>query len=196
MAVIGTDPFTRGDAANLGADWTEIAGLTEPGIFSNQVDTANPPFSDWACRTLESYPADQYSQAVLVALASAEWFVLVRGRTTVQTDLYAGGYSSTQAGDTNLRIFKMVNNVFTSLANFGSQFLAATDVVRLEVKADDLELFVDGISKLTAANDPSLTSGPPGIGVSHSAGNVALLDDWEGGDFAAPPGTRFVLSRF
>ena len=178
-----TDDFARGDSGDLGANWTQIGSTAGTcGILSEQVDstvTGNPEGSVWSADT---FGDPQFSKVAVVTLAAHEMGAVVRGSTT-GNDYYAGGHNRNNHGNDNRRIYKYVAGSYSNLATEAVD-IAVSDDVRLEADGTSLDLLIGGVSKVTTT-DSSHSSGKPGLAVFHSSTNVAIWDDWEGGDLAA-----------
>lgn len=184
MAVLASDSFTRADAATLGANYTQMKGVADSlGIFSNQADAASVNRCGNYYSAI-SWPNDQYSQAKLVSVAnSTDTAVSVRAITTgAARNAYHGGHAHSETGANTPAIWKQVANVLTVLSSGGSA-LVGGETIYLEVQGTALVLKVNG-STVTSTTDASLASGSAGLYEENRAGNIAVLDDWVGGDFA------------
>lgn len=196
-----TDIFNSADAPTLGANWLRLKGETNDlGIFSNQADvgTAAADCGN-AYDGAINWPNDQYAQVKFAALGSSETLLWVRGEavTGITKNGYQGGTDFGNEGNQFTVILKRVASAWTELANLGSAGIAAGDTVYLEVKGSapgTIKLFVNGIEKLSVT-DSSISSGKPGLSAIHSAGDVALFDDFEAGDFITEDDVVSVVSR-
>lgn len=190
MATLATDDFNRADAGTLGANWT--AKRHNPGIFSNQVDVTVASDENISRYSGVAWPNDQWAQATCVvgAAATRVQAVGIRLEAAASRQGYYGGHDRFNTGDGARRIWKWVGATWTSLAS-ESINIAASDVIYVEVQGSTLKLFVNGVERLSST-DTSLTLGQAGMIVGDAAVDVALLDDWSGGDFAsAVPGAGF-----
>jgi hypothetical protein len=187
MSVLASDTFTRADATTLGANWGSSGGLgTSCGIVSNQVDVTVTGSRCGNTYTAVTWPDDHYSKATVVALPSNTWAVLVRMQVGASRNYYAAGVNPNDFGDSQTRIWKEVAGVETGLATSGTVDITAGSVVELDIQSTTLTCKVDGITKVSVT-DGSFPSGTPGILLQHTAINVGLLDNWEGGDFGGAP---------
>lgn len=197
MSTLATDDFNRADSATLGANWTVGAGAGESlGILSNQCSVVGAGNRDGAYYSAVAAPNDHYSQAVVVALPTAQLAVMVRSITTgtVRTSYRAGCFPGNfGGGNTQSRIWKEVANVITDLGT-GSTTLAAGQIWKLEVVGTSLTFKINGAVEVTVT-DADIASGQFGIWAEHNASNFAVFDNWEGGDFAAGAPTTFLLGQ-
>lgn len=183
MPWIVQDPFTRADAATLGTGWTNKQNA--PGIFSNSVDVTVTASENVAYYSGYSWPANHWAQArtVVAGAAGRAMGIGVRCAANANQDGYYAGSDAGNAGDSNRRIFKWVGGVWTDL---GTQAVAvaAGDLLRLEIIGSRLNFYVNGTLSVTA-NDTSYTAAGGGAGMLlvNGAVDVALLDEFEAGDF-------------
>jgi len=198
VSVLATDDFNRADAATLGSNWSRAFGSSaDMGIFSNQVDVASANTFAMAYYNALAWPDDQYSQAKVIALASHSMMVICRASTATSTSWYGGGCGSSLFGNNNYRIARRISGgSVTSLASVATN-VAANDVLKLECTGGTgpaLALYRNGSSMVTFTDSGGVSSGQAGLQAQNNNGNVALWDDWEGGDFAAAGGTNRWLA--
>lgn len=191
MSVLATDAFTRADAATLGANWTAAKGVGESmGILSNQAEFITAGDTEGNYYSAVTAPNDQYSQAVCVALTNYWLGVTVRSITSGTTrNAYVAGHDNGDFGglNTGSRVWKEVAGVTTSLGT-GSTALAAGQTWYLEVQGTNLKMKINGATEISVS-DAAFASGQFGIqAFKTGTGTVAVLDTWEGGDFAATAG--------
>lgn len=186
---LASDDCNRADAANPGANWVLPKGIAAHlGIFSTQLDVATA-----AARCADAYdagitwPANQYSQARFVALASATQSVLVRAETVTGTtrNYYAAGINTNDFSNNQTHIWKEVASVITDLGTSGAVDITPGAIVSLEAQGTTLICKVNGVPKVTVV-DASFAAGKPGLYAQHSAGDVALFDDFVAGDVTVP----------
>lgn len=190
-----SDAFTRADAANPGSNWVLAKGHTDHlGIFSNQVDIAGSPgdrCGNYWNPTTNTFGDAQFSQITIVAQAAHRQGPTVRSITTGTTrNYYLGGHQHSEDSSFLYAICKeRANDSGVKLVTHGSQVVTAGDVVRLEITGDAspvLTLFVNSTQILQVTDSTNvLGSGQPGMRADHTTANVALFDDWSGGDLAA-----------
>lgn len=185
MSVLASDDFTRADAANLGANWTNKRN--SPGIVSNQVDITTTADTNVAYHNASTPPADAWCQgkAIVVPSSGITVGVGVRLGTAANPEGYWGGGDGFNTGDANRRLWKVVVSTWTSIASEGVN-VAANDILYCEAQGTTVKLFVNGVEELSVT-DASLNSGRGGVYLAHGTANVALLDDWSVGDFLGTP---------
>jgi hypothetical protein len=186
--VLATDNFDRANAADLGANWTTQTGYATFGINTNACDSTSAGLNCGNWYSAISWPSDQYSQITLSATVAANSDAATVRAASAATTFYAGGHNNGDAGNFSRRIWKLVAGAFTSLGTEAVN-IVASDIIRLDVQGSNLELKVNGVSSITVT-DAAIASGNAGISANHSAVDVPLLDDFEGGDFepSPPPG--------
>lgn len=182
MATLASDNFTRADAVTLGSNWTN-KNSEWPGIFSNAVDVVNVGTTCLAYWNQFTWPNDQWSQvtAVISSAASTGFAAGVRMSLTTRNGYY-GGANFSQFGDDNRHLWKYVGDTLTDLGTDGVA-VVANDVLYVEIQGTTLKLFVNGVQKISVT-DSSIASGPAGLFVSHGTADIAMLDNWSGGDFS------------
>lgn len=192
MSILASDAFTRANATTLGANWTQAKGMSGSlGVESNAADMGNAGAGNRAGSyySAVAFPNDQYSQALISALCSSEGGITVRSITSgTQRNQYIAGVDPNDfGGATTFRILKHVANVVTSLGTSATA-AAAGQTWYLEAQGTSLVAKQNGTSTITLT-DASLTAGAAGLFAAHNVDNVALYDDWVGGDFVAtgPP---------
>lgn len=181
MAIIATDNFNRANAATLGANWSQRSTRNQPGIFSNAVDVDAGGNLDCARYSGATWPNDQYAQITAVIVAAAVTAVSVRVSTTADT-AYSGGDDTNDFG-AGRRLWKWVAGVVTEIGSEAIA-LAASDVIRVEAQGTTIRLKINASQRISVT-DSSIASGQAGIELQHSAIDVAVLDNFEGGDFLA-----------
>ncbi len=166
-------------------DWGHSNGLNGSAqIYGNAVGTpsAGSWGNDWIAN---SFGSSQFSQATIVGILVNNniWYVGVRilpqDGTSSTTGYFAGTFGG--AGEV-YRIDRWDNGVRTGLAT-SAQVAALNDVVNLQIIANQLTLFVNGISILTVA-DSTYATGNVGFVLQTLTFTTGFLDDWSGGDLA------------
>jgi hypothetical protein len=181
MTVLATDNFTRANAGNLGANWTDaIAGWS---IVSNQASaTASAPNLSGYSAIL--WPNDQYSQATAITVDAVGPALRISGIGSAATGYVLLVHSSfTQA-------FRLDPSfTFNSIWSDGTHW-AANDVVYLQVQGSTFTVNRNG-SFLATFSDATYSSGRSGIfGLPASSG---LLDAWSGGGFSTSSGGQMLM---
>jgi hypothetical protein len=178
------DAFTQADGP-LTSPWATQSGENACEIVGNLVRGTNI-FGEHGSRRTDTWGAAHSSQAVAKNGSGAfrENSVRVACQSGARS-YYAGGIENFNLGSQHYRIWKVVAGTFTSLIEHGSQDMASSDVVKLDIQPDTptpgtntLTLFVNTIQVLTIT-DSALTGGTPGLGVYIGAAADAW-DDWEG----------------
>lgn len=181
-----SDNFNRADSSTLGASWNEIAaageGAANWAISSNTLGHSR----DEAIDALLVYDSalsstDHYCQVDVVKNAvdigsGEEYGPCVRFDTSGPVC-----YFGNVVGDQSAHIGSM-NTGWSVLASTSSSWSSAC-TVKLVVNGSSLELFVNGVSKVTLT-DSSLTTGVR-AGVYGYAGYPSEFDNWEAGTSGA-----------
>lgn len=185
MSILATDNFNRADNLDVGANWTVLTSTNAARIVSNAVRAdvlGNDHIEYWNAL---SWPNNQYVSMTIVAIPSAANHgpgPMVRAATAAQTGymLYCG--SSTTAGAT---LWKAVNTSWTALGTRDADFTAG-DTVTLEVQGTTLVIKKNGVQVGASYTDSTISSGQAGFIITFpTAQGDSILDNWEGGDFAA-----------
>ena len=91
-------------------------------------------------------------------------------------------YTDGVAGAGHSEVAKVINGSWTTLRSFASTFLAG-DIIKISVVGATVTVYKNGVA-LGSVTDTSLPAGSPGVGVY---GNLATIDDWEGGTLTSAP---------
>lgn len=186
MTVLVTDSFTRADANSLGIGWTDKRNAL--GIFTNQADITATVDDNITYYSGVSWPNDGYAQARCVVGATAGRTMQVGYRIQPGFDAlrsgYYGGVDNLNHGSNDLVLAVWNVSTPTFLATDPGTVLAANDVIKLSMVGTLVTLYVNGVQKLQAT-DSTWASGNAGLFAGNGAIDVALLDDFEGGDFAS-----------
>lgn len=186
-----SDPFTRADNADLGADWD--AGYTSQAalqIVGNRVRAT----------TLGTESMETVNAATLT---DSKWASVTLATWTGAVGTYAGVYLQTTApatetgyklvaalndGGARTYLTKVTAGADTTLAQENTTTWAATDILKLYAIGTRLIGRRNGVSVLTAV-DSALASGRVGLyGFVGGGGSLANmeLDSFAAGDFTAP----------
>jgi hypothetical protein len=174
MALPATDDFNDG-AGVTPANWTEqLNGIhcTAGGTCIGDVNDLN--FAYWSG---DVFADDQYSKAKYVNGAYA-------GVTVRASGSGAGAYNAYVLQvrfEVSALFKKFVNGSETLLQSFAVPLLNA--IIEIRAVGSSISVYYDGVQQGTTEIDSALAAGSAGIMFS---GDVAELDDWEGGNIAAP----------
>ena len=182
MTVLATDPFTRADNPDLGANWTVVTGEAAFQVLSNQ---AAPSADGSDCAEVWNavvFPDDQYAQCVvrnLNAVAPGDTGVGLLVRAVAATRVYYRlTINSNPAGSWELGVRSAGS--YTPLHD-GTDAWASGDTAYLSVQGTLLTVKRNG-GTIYSTNDGTLGSGSAGV-VYSSTASGETLDDWEAGDF-------------
>jgi len=183
MTALVTDSFTRANAANLGANWTIITGETAMQIVSNHAEPTSFSSGDSGeFYSAITFPADQYSQIILVdefgATGGSGPALMVRVASGARTY-----YRWAFALNGTWELGKSIAGVFTSLATGTAAGFAVNDIIKIQIAGTTIKLFRNATQIGSNVIDSSIASGYPGIGYS-TAGQTVTLINWQGGDLA------------
>lgn len=182
MGVIATDNFNRADANPIGGNWTTTNSESALKIVSNQVQNSTDNADCGAFWNANSFPNDQYSQAVLVAVGNYTTDdgpgVAVRMASGARTY-----YRTLLRPSTDLITQKEVAGSFTHLSTITAAGAAAGDTLYLDVQSSTLTIKRNGTTAGTTT-DSAVTAGAAGLEYSsEGAAQTSTWDTWEGGDF-------------
>lgn len=171
MALPRLEDFAGASATlDAGLGWLQVMGaVSRDGTGRG----SGPGGDNFIADASNTYDNDQFSQLVYLSGNSPE--PQVRGSGSGAT---ASCYF-TYSGGGSTGIGKFVNNVFTDKGSVVSS-LTGNDQFRLEASGTGFTLKKNGAT-IHTATDASLTSGAAGPGM-----DLATVDDWEGGNLAAP----------
>jgi len=189
MSTLATDPFTRGNAANLGANWTIQTTKIAIPIVSNAASLTEPVNDGAEAYTAIAWPNDQYSQANLTSGSQGSPGVAVRLQTGANTVYWV---SIDHEATLNAAVLKFVTGSATALSNITNAYTDG-DLFRLEVQGSTLVVKQNGTTVGgLGASDSAITSGNAGLyyNAAGAGATTSTWDYWEGGDFgvAIPPG--------
>lgn len=191
MTQLASDDFNRADVNPLSpvsAPWVRAQSADNTFQVLSNLCAPQAVGADSSCvYATVTWPNDQYSQATISASAgggSATGVgVIVRGTTGLPANgSYYRAICDTSTGDTT--VDKIVAGVFTNLGGAIAGTWVNGDVVRLEIVADLLTVYRNGVSVGTR-NDSAIASGAAGIAYSSTA-TTPRLDDWSAGSIDAP----------
>jgi hypothetical protein len=181
-----SDDFTRANAANLGANWTDAIGGHD--LVSNQAqgETAGTDHvSVWAGAALG---ADHEVQVTLGNLQNATRYGggVVRWSGTSGYAFITDGSSG--AGHTELA--KWTSGSYSVLQAIATTF-SNGDVLKLTVSGTTLRCYKNGAQVGADETDSDFSTGQPGV----ETYGTALLDDWSATDGAAAVATAGPLAN-
>lgn len=198
MTALANDIFTGTNGTLLpaynAAAWATMGGLNDLAIESNGVQSLSSQGGD--AHIGINWPADQYSQALVMNVASDFQGTSVRANLSSRT-YYNSGHYMGGLGHIRYIIEKWVSGVQTTLNTHPSQVVTIGDTVYLEIVGSTLTLKVNTVPILTAT-DSSIVSGNPGLVAFDSVATTPQWDNWEGGTPSAPgppPGAYTVVSK-
>jgi hypothetical protein len=191
MALPATDAFTAASDAALqtySSNWTINMGGFNVSAASDYVqsDTGDYSAAHW---NADTFSADQYAQVKVSLRATSSDWVGPAVRAAASGGTFYGVFASTNYGDPQVFLSKLVSGSVTDLASVGLT-LTAGDVIRLEVTGTapaTLTVKRNGtaITGLTSISDSSspLTAGYAGFCCYAEPGDTATwMDDFEGGN--------------
>ncbi len=190
-ALPATDAFTAANGTALTTYSTNWA--LNSGNFAINTNAVHPNQTTAECGarwTADVFGNDQYSQGRLANLTTTGQTVGVAVRMATSGAASYYGYYADGSGSGKTFLFKMVSGTWTQLGSLGAA-LSANDVLRLEVSGTTLTPKVNGATQSPpgAQSDSALSSGAGGLS-GYSVSTSMRLDDWEGGNLAAPAITR------
>jgi len=208
MSEIVTDNFTRADAANLGANWTLVTGLTNFTILTNKGGTSatNATFGGRFTGAGWTGGNDHYVEVTVTAnLSGSDGGPACR----IQSGADSGYMFDINFADTvalgssqTIETYSVSGGVPSLILAGTNMVIAANDVLRLEANGNQIGALVNGVQKVTATTNSAFSSGSPGIrwfqGASVNHGTEFSL--FAAGDFAAavvvviPPPVGFDLA--
>lgn len=179
---IGSDTFTRGDAADLGTAWTPVVTTWALATNAAQASAANAVMFETESTVLA---ANHWAQATLSTFSgSVDTYagVATRGSTTADTAYVCVAVRGSAVGTT---IAKRVAGVNTNLVGETTTVWAASDVIRLESEGSTHRCYRNGTLVLTVT-DSDLVAGFAGLWGFINAGGTASdvrLDTFSSGNF-------------
>lgn len=191
MAILGTDNFVRANNADLGTNWDENTGDSDPGGFNISTNTAIP--NNRTQDSSETWnavaaPNNQYAEATLGTTAAdgvgAGSGVVCRSATAAKTFYRLVGNAS------GYEFGRVVAATFTSLSSGAGTTFTSGDKIKLETVTNgancDWVLKKNGTSFATGSDTSPIASGRFGVGHSSTSSvGAGVLTGWEGGDFTA-----------
>lgn len=181
-----TDTFTDSNGTPLtshtgetGATWTShgaSAGI--PTTQSNRLVPAAAECVQYASGTPASAEYDVEAD-VYASTTSGDAAVLARVSTSANT-WYLAQYNSSGAA---WRLYKRVSGTWTELGSF-SQTLTAGNTYRLKLQIRDAakKLFVDGVERISSADNAITAAGKAGIRFDGGTGTGLHLDNFQASD--------------
>jgi hypothetical protein len=167
-----SDDFNRADAANLGANWTELTNGAK--IVSNRAVGDDGSYTyQWVYWSANTWNNNQSSQCVVGTTGTA-WDEGPVVRVAAGVD----GYLAMCHSSGFRRIYRRDDGSFTLLANFDGA-VASGDTIKLDANGSTLEYFRNAGS-LGTTSDATYASGAAGISVSNVEGTNDYVDEWVG----------------
>jgi hypothetical protein len=189
-ALPATEAFTGANTTDLvthNGSWTYSNG-GDWEINTNAGRCAQGNYDGIAYWNADSFDSDQYSQAVVANLSGDTWIgVIVRVNGASMNNGY---YATWDASGENLVLRELTAGSWANIATTAAAGLEVSDVVRLEAEGTYLTVKVNGSTVLGPSTDSSFASGSAGIVCYAPEGS--RIDDWEGGNLAAPAGRRKI----
>lgn len=198
MAIFVSDSFTDTDSTALqshtgetGATWTKHAsGLGADAIINNNqlafTDAAGAEY--YASGTPASAEYDVEADVVVVD-TTRDSAVGVLGRVDTSALTW---YLADHVGSLNQwRLFRRVNGSFTSLGSFSQDLTNATTYeLKLEIRDAAKKLYVDGVERISNADDNVKPAGRAGVRLDSTPGNTdgMRLDDFVATDLSVGGG--------
>lgn len=182
MALPASDNFNRADQNPLAGNWTKITSSLNLKILSNQISSIGSADSKYLWNA-DTFNADQYSQCRPTVFVGGQ---LACVRASAPNNAYV-----VRMATSYLDIEKYVEGVRTILgSSYSYSMNGTTDVAKISVVGTTLQRYMNGTAVGGAVTDASLSSGRAGIG---TLSNPRTLDDWIGGNMAAPATGQGVL---
>lgn len=178
-----SDDFNRADSATLGASWTEDDGNLS--IISNEVGlSATGTFPRTNARYETDLSSDDhYSQLVSVVLPDDFSFAGVCARYSTSEVTFYHGAARVGAGSSHI-IFKVVSGSGTLLFDSNPALPSLPFATKLEVNGSSLELFSDGVSRLSGTDTAITAHLRTGI-LFRAVDTGERGDDFEAADLSA-----------
>ena len=187
MALPKTDAFTAANGTALhtyDAGWVaNDAGGGHDFVINTNACAANGSGVDFASHwSSDAFDADQYAQATVAAISTAQIGVAVRCASG-NTVTYYGLYAANGAGS---QLFKNVAASWTQIGSDADTF-AANDVMRLEGSGTTLTGKKNGSNiSIGARTDTSIASGYAGV-CQYDASTGSRVDSFSGGNLSSAP---------
>lgn len=161
MSLPATDAFTGISGDPLSANWTTVTGSFQQGGAGTARSSHGSAVSTviW---NADTFPADQYAQALPTATSSSIAGVIVRGSTGSGGSYY---HLSVYGGGAGAYIGKVINGgTDTVVIDFGGAASSVDgDVFKLEVSSATLKAFKNGTQIGTDQSDGSISTGAAGM---------------------------------
>lgn len=184
MAVLFTDDYNRANGA-IGANYTELKAQTF-SIVSNAVPCT---FGSDAAAFVSavSWPADQYAQIAISAIAGASSDsgagLMLRCDGTDQN------YYRIVINTTQISIGRFLAGSFSEFTTRSATWTSG-DVLKAQIVGTTMKIFRNGAQLGADITNSDLAAGSAGI--AFSSGADGTIDDFEGGDFGAPWGVAWI----
>jgi len=204
VATIVSDTFTDSDNTDItshtpgtGTGWTEVLDTTSGGkdmhIISNEIKTEESQNTSGQAYTAQPDPTvgDQDISITIRAFeGSSSKGAFIFGKRTDNDNLYGVTFMPNSHSQDTIVLYKRVAGVNTELGSYDPAWVADR-VVKLVLRDGDQEVFVDGVSKITAtdtAHDGDVGTWGLGFGGNNAMGGIGnfhLRTGWHFDDFLA-----------
>lgn len=177
-----SDDFNRANETPIASPWTKSGPGPNANLTSNAMTetVGNDTFYYYSGAATS---ANQYSQAKVTAAgggSGSEWGPAARIQVSA---LYDGYFNDCLPGSEG--IYKYVAST-ASLVQAVTYTMAVNDIVRIEAQGSTLRFIANGTERTgSPGTDTSITDAGGGPGV-FLLSNTVVIDDWAGGDLAAP----------
>lgn len=181
MPQLASDNFNRANGP-LGANWTDGLLTSSFSITGNAV-VCSMPNNAVAFYNAVVWPADQYSECAISGLSGTS----TDGPGLVVRCDAAGNnfYWAVINADGDVTIAERVGGGgISNIASRTSTWVAG-DVLRLEIQGTTIKVYQNGVQLGANITDASIATGNAGL--AYGSGVDGTIDNWAGGDFAAPP---------
>lgn len=186
MPLPATDTFV-GAAGALAGSWTQQ--LLNPAVTLNRDGSGHATPSAFgtldttAWWNADTFPADQYSQLVVVVSGNGSIEALVRASGAVAAS--DNCYIFYISGTAGCGFEKYLNGTVTALGTNATNN-AVSDIIRLEVIGNVLTAKKNG-AFIANQIDASIATGSAGIGIFVGTGTLPSITTWEGGAIVPTP---------
>jgi hypothetical protein len=179
-----SDPFTRADNADLGADWAVQTGTAAAKIVSNAVRATTLNDSAVERYTSISPGAGQFARCTIKTITSAS--AIAEGvclRMAAGAETYYDFLAFRNFGTLTSAIRRWSTGSSIDVVTENATTWVAGDVLTAVVRGSNLYLFRNGVLLLSGANG-DIASGDIGLSIYIDSGSLAdaEIDDWSGGD--------------
>lgn len=188
MTTLATDDFNRGNAANLGANWTAID--TTFAVNANQAEASGlVVFSDRY--TGVTFPNDQWAQCTLKATVETQ---SDQGSGPCVRLQAGGNMYLLQCNTVESRIYRrLAGPAYQQLGIDGPAF-AANDVAYIEIQGTQIIAKKNGTVICGSPTDNNILTGNAGL-FSAPLNFINELDDFSAGDFTVSGSNQILMGQ-